>query len=149
MLRAVWRESPRALYHHTWRLGARHSPETEPNEAIRRGANHKAQREQPRINIAATRDRAHEPLERREIVQASTDSSLNESSRDAFDRNERKEDEQNRVSVTNLARGVKMIRQGHPPGHLDHVVKKVFPFAGFCHVNFQMPAFRQRRRELQ
>src|SRR6266403_1679619 len=67
----------------------------------------------------------------------STDSSLNESSRDAFERNERKEDEQNHVSVTNLARGVKMIRQGHPPGHLDYVVKKVFPFAGFCHVNFQ------------
>ena len=67
----------------------------------------------------------------------STDSSLNESCRDAFERNERKEDEQNHLSVTNLARGVKMIRQGHPPGHLDHVVKKVFPFAGFCHVNFQ------------
>jgi hypothetical protein len=57
---------------------ARHSPETEPNEAIYRGTNHKAEREQPRINVTAARHRAHEPIEPRKIVQVSTDSSLNE-----------------------------------------------------------------------
>jgi hypothetical protein len=48
--------------------GASHSPETEPNEAIYRGTNHKSEREQPRINVTAARHRAHEPIESRKIV---------------------------------------------------------------------------------
>jgi hypothetical protein len=73
--------------------GASHSPETDPNEAICRDADHKAEREQPRVNVAASRDRAHESIESRKIIQASTDSALNEFSGDAFERGKGKESE--------------------------------------------------------
>jgi hypothetical protein len=56
---------------------ARHPPETKPNETSRRRPNDKKKGEQPGINIATASDNAHETIKWGEIIQVSTNSSLN------------------------------------------------------------------------
>src|SRR5262245_24353396 len=76
---------------------ARHSPETQPNEASRRGPNDKKKGEQPSINVAAASDDAHETIKWSEIIQASTNSSLNSLFGHAFQPFEGKESGENYV----------------------------------------------------
>ena len=104
---------------------ARHSPETEPNEASRRGSDDKKKSEQPGINVAAASNNAHETIKRSEVIQISTNSSLNGFFDHAFQPVESKESEENYVSVTNLTGGMKMIRQRHPPRRFNKIIEVV------------------------
>jgi len=74
---------------------ARHPPETEPNEASRRGSNDKKKGEQPSINVAPAGNEAHETIKWSEIIQVSTNSSLNGFFGQAFQPIENKESKEN------------------------------------------------------
>ena len=116
---------------------ARHPPETEPNEASRRGPNDKKKGEQPGINVAAASDDAHETIKWSEVIQISTNSSLNGLFGHAFQPIESKESEENYVSVTNLTGGMRMIRERHPPRRLNKIIEVVLPLSKFGRLRFQ------------
>ena len=72
--------------------GARHSPETEPNKAIRWHPECEAKGKQPGINIAPARNIAHESIESRDIIEAAAKFSPNEPFRPADEQISDKED---------------------------------------------------------
>jgi hypothetical protein len=116
---------------------ARHPPETEPNEASRWGPNDKKKGEQPGINVAAASDHAHETIKWSEIIQVSTNSSLNGFFGHAFQPIEGKESEENYVSVTNLTGGLKMIRQRRPPRRFNKIIEVVLSLSKLGRLRFQ------------
>src|SRR5882757_10171774 len=116
---------------------ARHPPETKPNEASRRRPNDKKKGEQPGINVAAASDDAHETIKWGEIIQVSTNSSLNGLYGHAFQPLENKESEENYVSITNLTGGLKMIRQRHPPRRFNKIIEVVLSFSKLSRLRFQ------------
>ena len=116
---------------------ARHPPETKPNEASRRSADDKKKGEQPGINVATASDNAHETIKWSEIIQVSTNSSLNGSYGHAFQPMEGKESEENYVSVTNLTGGMKMIRQRHPPRRFNKIIEVVLLLSKLGRLRFQ------------
>ena len=116
---------------------ARHPPETEPNEASRRGPNDKKKGEQPGINVATASDNAHETIKWGEIIQVSTNSSLNGLYGHAFQPMEGKESEENYVSVTNLTGGMKMIRQRRPPRRFNKIIEVVLLLSKLGRLRFQ------------
>src|SRR5262245_50056977 len=95
--------------------GARHSPETEPNEAIRWHPECEAKGKQPGIDIATARNIAHALIESRDIIETAAKFSPNEPFRPACEQISDKEDEPYRISGGNLTASVKMIRQSRPP----------------------------------
>src|SRR6266516_5231837 len=116
---------------------ARHPPETKPNEASRRRPNDKKKGEQPGINIATASDNAHETIKWGEIIQVSTNSSLNASYGHTFQPMEDKASEENYVSVANLTGGLKMIRQCHPPRRFNKIIEVVLSFSKLGRLRFQ------------
>src|SRR5947208_15205845 len=115
---------------------ARHPPETEPNEASRRGPNDKKEGKQPGINVATAGEDAHETIKWSEIVQVSTNSLLNGFLSHAFQHMEGKESEENHVSVTNLTSGMKMIRQRRPPRRFNKIIEDVLLLSKFGRLRF-------------
>src|SRR5206468_4179391 len=100
--------------------------------------------EQPGINVAAASDDAHETIKWSEIIQVSTNSSLNGLFGHAFQHMEGKESGENYVSVTNLTGGMKMIRQRRPPRRFNKIIKDTF----LCRVTqqtFGQPTALERR----
>src|SRR5437762_555784 len=116
---------------------ARHSPETDPNEASRRGPSDKKKREQPGINVAAASDDAHETIKWSEIIQVSTNPSLSCFFGHAFQPIEGKESQENYVSVTNLSRGMKMIGQRRPPRRFNKIIEVVLLLSKLGRLRFQ------------
>src|SRR5947199_10875269 len=116
---------------------ARHPPETEPNEASRRGPNDEKEGKQPGINVATASEDAHETIKWGEIIQVSTNSSLNGFLGHAFQHMEGKESAENHVSVTNLTSGMKMIRQRRPPRRFNKVIEAVLLPSKLGRLRFQ------------
>ena len=116
---------------------ARHPPETKPREASRRKPNDKKKGEQPSINVATASNNAHEAVKRSEIIQVSTNSSLNGSYGHAFQPMEGKEGEENYVSVAKLTGGLKMIRQRHPPRRFNKIIEVVLLLSKLRRLRFQ------------
>src|SRR5438093_8077683 len=116
---------------------ARHPPETEPNDASRRGPNDEKEGKQPGINVAAASHDAHETIKWGEIIQVSTNSSLNGFFGHAFQHMEGKESEENYVSVTNLTGDMKMIRQRRPPRGFNKIIEVVLLLSKLGRLRFQ------------
>src|SRR5262249_45652315 len=116
---------------------ARHPPETEPNEASRRGSNDKKKGEQPSINVAAASHDADETIKWGEIIQVSTNSSLNGFFGHAFQHMKGKESEENYVNVSNLTGGMEMIRQRRPPRGFNKIIEVVLLFSKLGRLRFQ------------
>jgi len=116
---------------------ARHPPETDPDETSRRSPNYKKKGEQPGINVATASDEAHDAIKWSEIIQVSTNSSLNGLYGHPFQPVEGKESEENYVGVANLTGGLKMIRQRHPPRRFNKIIEVVLLLSKLRRLRFQ------------
>jgi hypothetical protein len=96
-------------------IAARNSPAAKQNETVRWHSNEEAEREQPRINVAATGDITHQSIESRGIIEVSTKSPRSRPSRHTFEGIRAKENKQEDVGMPNLTGDLKMVRQRRPP----------------------------------
>src|SRR5437899_109881 len=107
----------------------RNSPAAKQNETGRWRSKKKEEREQPRINVAATGKITHHPIESRRLIEFSTKSHRSRPFRQAFKRIRAKESKQEDVGMPNLTGDLKMVGQCRPPRHLNKIIKDVFPFS--------------------
>src|SRR5437868_4620847 len=116
---------------------ARNSPAAKQNKTVRWHSNEKAEREQPRINVAATGDITHQSIESIGIIEFSTKSHHSRPSRQAFKGIRAKENEQEDVAMPHLTGDLKMVGQCGPPRHLNKIIKDVFPFSKLGRLRLQ------------
>jgi len=108
---------------------ARNSPAAKQNETPCWHSNEEAEREQPRINVAATSDITHQSIESRGILEFSAKSQRSRPSRHTFEEIRAQESEQENVGMPNLTGDLKTVSQCGPPRHLNKIIKDVFPFS--------------------
>src|SRR5206468_13055799 len=96
------------------------------NTPIGREPKNKKKGNQQGINVETASDNAQETIKWGEIIQVSTNSSLNGLYGHAFQPMEDKESKENYVSVANLTGGLKMIRQRRPPRRFNKIIEVVF-----------------------